>query len=166
MDFPFIYLTLSEYMECENLSTLWEYKQSKRPEEFEYSYAGEDSLANEVDQYIFKNLIQNLEDDTDFEKLTEKILKLHYGYLEMVEVRFFEYDYAVNDENGNYIFHFNETALVEELLEEELGISISDLQAKYNCIDIDVNTECYFNQGNWHDMDYKDSKKLKIQFID
>lgn len=166
MDFPFVYLSLTEYTKCENLSTLWEYKQGKRPEEFEYSYVGEDSLINEISQYKFKTLIQNLDDDTDFEKLTEKILKLHYGYLDTVEVRFYEYNYAVYGTDGKYICHFNETALVEELLEEETGISINDLQAKYNCIDIDVNTECYFNQGNWHDMDYKDSKRVKIQFID
>lgn len=162
-DFPFIFLSIQEYLECENLSDLWN---TGFVEEFEYSYQGENTLIHQLDEYKFKTIIHSIEDDTDFDELTAKILKLHYGYLETVEISFYEYNYAVHDENGNNIFYFNETALVEELLEEELGISINDLQAKYHCIDIYVNTECYFNQGNWHDIDYIDSKKLKIQFID
>ena len=68
--------------------------------------------------------------------------------------------------DGTYVFYYTEKDLVEDILKELYDIDVPNIRLGHDCLMIQVDTEKFFNDGNWHDMDYVEFKKLKIQFID
>ena len=102
-EFPTKYLTLQEYLECEDLSELWKSGfMGKKPDEFEYDYMGECKLLLEVNEYKFKDILQKInqlekDEDIDFEELSKIILKWHFNYNDDVEVYFYLYKYFIKN---------------------------------------------------------------------
>jgi len=163
-DFPFIFLTLQEYLECEDLSDLWD---TGFVEEFEYTYHGENSLIHQLEEHHFKKLIDRFskDDEIEFEELSKDILRWQYNYNEDVEVYFYPFNYHIKGDDG-IGYYYDEDDLAKELFEEITGIELEDLESKHDCLQVSISTKCFFNQGNWHEIDYKEYQKMKIQFID
>ena len=164
-DFSFKFLDMKEYLECENLPKLWT---TGFVEEFEYSYYGECKLINQLEEHHFKKLVEKFssEDEVDFEELTLDVLRWQFNYNDDVEVYFYPYNYFIKNEDRKHDYYYNENDLVQDLFEEQTGIKLEDIQAKHDCLKVSICAECFFNQGSWHEIDYKDYQKLKIQFID
>ena len=166
--FNFKFLSIKEYLECDDLSNLWT---NGFVEEFIYSYEGENPLLNELDEDKFKELLNKIdnEDDIeflDFEELTKTVLKWNYNYSDDVTINFYIYNYDVYGSDGKFVCYFNENDLAQELFEELTGENIVELNSKYECLDVTVKSDCFFNSGNWHDIEYKNYQRLKIEFID
>ena len=167
-NFDFKFLSVKEYIECDDLSSLWT---NGFVEEFIYSYEGENLLLNELDEYKFKELLNKIdnEDDIeflDFEELTKTVLKWNYNYSDDVTINFYIYNYDVYGSDGKFVCYFNENDLAQELFEELTGENIVELNSKYECLDVTVKSDCFFNSGNWHDIEYENYQRLKIEFID
>jgi len=169
-DFPFKYLSITEYIECENLSNLWKPHKDfgNRPEEFEYSYVGEDGLMVEINEDSFKKVLYALHEDEglDYGELTLDLLRWHFGY-EDHDISFYEYNFDIRDSQNNYVCYYNEEDLAKEILKEQYEIDVDELASKHDCIAVSVNADCFFggSNGEWEDLPYKDYKRLKIEFI-
>jgi len=164
-DFSFKFLSLKKYLECENLSDLWT---TGFVEEFEYSYHGESKLIHQLEEHHFKRLIEKFssEDDVDFEELSLDVLRWQFNYNDDVEVYFHHYNYFIKQEDKEHNYYYDEKDLVQDLFEEQTGIELQDLQVKHDCLKISICAECFFNQGSWYEIDYKEFEKLKIEFVD
>ena len=167
-DYDFKFLSVQEYIECKDLSDLWT---TGFVEEFEYTYQGENSLLNELEEYKFKELLEIFikEDDIDFldyEKLTKTVLRWNNNYNDDVDINFHIYNYDVRGSDDEFIYYYNEEQLAQDLFEELTGENIEELNSKYNCLDISIKADCFFNDGNWIDMEYENYQRLKIEFVD
>lgn len=124
-------------MECENLSSLWEAHKDfgNKPEEFEYSYVGEDRLMVEVNEGNFKKVLYALQEDEslDYSELTLDLLRWHFGY-EDHDINFYKYNFDIRDSHDRYVCYYNEEDLAKELLKERYEIDLDDLSSKHDCI--------------------------------
>jgi len=167
-DYDFKFLSVQEYIECKDLSDLWT---TGFVEEFEYTYQGENSLLNQLEEYKFKELLEIFikEDDIDFldyEELTKTVLRWNNNYNDDVDINFHIYNYDVCDSNDKFVYYYNEEQLVQDLFEELTGENIAELNSKYNCLDVSIKADCFFNDGNWIDIEYENYQRLKIEFVD
>lgn len=167
-NFEFKFLSVQEYIECEKLSNLWT---TGFVDEFEYTYQGENPLLNEIEEHRFTDLLKIFleEDDIeflDFEELTKTVLKWNNNYNDDVDINFHIYNYDVYGSDDKFVCYFNENDLAQDLFEELTGENIAELNSKYDCLDISIKADCFFNDGNWIDMEYKNYQRLKIEFVD